>query len=278
MAPRVSKSLLQQQQYFVEATGATKAVAQQYLQAHGNVLERAINAYLDEAKNQQGAGALGKQSSQALIALFDRYVDPDEDLVTTDGALAMFEDLGIAPDSVAVLPLSYCLDAPSLGRFHREKYVAGWQKLLGSVKETPEEILAQQREAIPQLLDAFKQDKALFGKSLYKSVYEYAFLFARNEGQKSLPLDVALMLWDMLLPHSPSFSSAERQATFSQADFDSWKRFLTEASGAKVITRDTWLQFLEFTREQDAIANHDFNAAWPSLIDDFVAWARQNTQ
>ena len=83
------------------------------------------------------------------------------------------------------------------------------------------------------------------------------------------------MLWDMLLPYASSWTTG---GTFSEKQYAHWKRFLNEASGVKVITRDTWTQFLEFTHEKDAITTHDFEAAWPSLIDDYVAWARENTQ
>lgn len=278
MAPKGAKNALVQ--YFCGATGAPQAVAQRYLQKYGNNLERATNAYLDESGNASGV-ALSNESRAALTALFDRYAgasrltDHDEDMVTTDGALSMFGDLGIAPDSVTVLPLSYCLQSPSLGLFHREPYVTGWAMLIGNVKASSDEVLDQQREAIPRLQDAFARDEPLFGKGLYTSVYEYAFLFTRAEGQKSLPLEVATMLWDMLLPYASSWTTG---GTFSEKQYAHWKRFLNEASGVKVITRDTWTQFLEFTHEKDAITTHDFEAAWPSLIDDYVAWARENTQ
>ena len=106
-------------------------------------------------------------------------------------------------------------------------------------------------------------------KGLYTTVYEYTFAFAREEQQKNVPLDTAITLWDLLLPHAPSSS-------FSTKQYELWKRFLKEASHLQVISKDTWTQFLEFTREiDDTFSNHDFEAAWPSIIDEFVAWVRE---
>lgn len=272
MAPRGTKNVLVQQ--FAGMTGVSHSVAQQYLQAHAGNLDRALNAFFDESSAKGG----DKEGADALAGLFNRYMDADEDAVTTDGALAMFGDLGIAPDSVAVLVLSCVLEAPSLGRFHRAPYVDGWTKVLRSVQHSPDEVLAQQRAAVPALVAAFDRNDDFDGRPLYKRVYDYAFLFARAEGQKSLPLEIALALWDMVLPHAPSFARDGHPGPFSAAQYAHWKRFLTDVSGTKVITRDTWTQFLEFTHEEDAVRAHDFDAAWPSLIDDYVAWARENTQ
>lgn len=90
---------------------------------------------------------------------------------------------------------------------------------------------------------------------------------------------MALAFWDLLLPYSPSYDAGDGmsapEATFSSAQYALWKRFLTEASQLRVISKDTWTQFLEFTKECDAtFSGHDFEAAWPSVIDEFVEWAR----
>ena len=94
-------------------------------------------------------------------------------------------------------------------------------------------------------------------------------------------LDLALTFWDLLLPYAPTYDADGTRASagapsFSAAQYELWKRFLTSASHVQVISKDTWSQFLEFTREIDPkFANHDFEAAWPSVIDEFVAWVRE---
>lgn len=94
-------------------------------------------------------------------------------------------------------------------------------------------------------------------------------------------LDLALTFWDLLLPYAPTYDADGTRASagtpsFSATQYELWKRFLTSASHVQVISKDTWSQFLEFTREIDPkFANHDFEAAWPSVIDEFVAWVRE---
>lgn len=230
-------------------------------------------------------------------------------MINTEGALAMFGELGIAPESVVVIPLSFYLESPSLGHFLRDKYIDGWLRLgVGAPPEggslTEQQLIQQQKDTIPSLFDAFKQDapvrpargapRGAPPKGLYTSCYEFTFAFARSEGQKSLrmwggrwatadatALEVALTFWDLVLPYAPSYDESGARAgtgapSFSARQYALWKQFLTEASGARIVTRDTWTQFLEFTREIDpAFERHDFDAAWPSVIDDFVAWARK---
>lgn len=99
----------------------------------------------------------------------------------------MFEDLGISPEDPVVLPLSFYLRSPSIGTFTRADYVAGWRNLGGA------DNLEKQCAALPRLRDALTSDAAVVGDraaegkgGLYTRVYEFAYTFARPEGQKSL--------------------------------------------------------------------------------------------
>ncbi|KAI3623287.1 DCN1 [Malassezia furfur] len=145
------------------------------------------------------------------------------------------------------------------------------------------------RRAVPAIDEAFRTNGPVLPprtpgqgaskKGLYTTVYEYTFVFARSEGQKNLPVDVALTFWDLLVPYAPSYDGEGTRGappSFSARQYALWKQFLTEAANVRIISKDTWTQFLEFTQEIDPhFATHDFDAAWPSLIDEFVEWARK---
>ncbi|WFD05676.1 nucleolar complex protein 14 [Malassezia vespertilionis] len=280
---------------FISVTGASAVDAQKYLRGHAYRLEPAIDAFFDA---QSGTVRLSPQQEKAVVAelngLFDQYRDEDSgpDTITVEGAMTMLSDLHIDPASVAVLPLSYYLGSPSLGHFTRKHYIEGWLRLgVGAAEQTvtQDEILAQQRQVIPRLMETFQQDGAVIHtrtnttpskRGLYTTVYDYTFIFARTEGQKNLALDVALTMWDLLIPYAPAYDETGARAgtgapSYSAAQYALWKQFLTQASNVSIISKDTWTQFLEFTREVDpAFQEHDFDAAWPSIIDEFVAWAR----
>lgn len=94
-------------------------------------------------------------------------------------------------------------------------------------------------------------------------------------------LDMAVTFWELLLPHAPVYDvdgtkAAAGRPSFSPVQWELWKRFLTTASNLRVVSKDTWTQFLAFMQEIDPrFETHDYEAAWPSVIDEFVAWVRE---
>lgn len=200
----------------------------------------------------------------------------------------MCEALEVSPEDVVFLPLSYYLKSASMGTFTREGYINGWKMLdlsdtIDKQKKTLEKLRQELLDNKPLRLERIAQEKSNpatasgANKGLYEKVYEYTYAFARREGQKSLALENALAFWDLVLPASPTFQRAGSQGTFTQAQLDLWKRFLSEQTRGRAVSKDTWMQFLDFTKEINSdFSNHDFDAAWPSIIDDFVLWVRDN--
>lgn len=117
--------------------------------------------------------------------------DEDGDDITIEGAMSMCEDLGISPEDVVMLPLSFYLRSPSLGTFQRAGYLDGWRAIAGPGVKC--DSLDAQRELLPKLREELKQDAPVRGDraaeaktGLFKRVYEFTYAFARPEGQKSL--------------------------------------------------------------------------------------------
>ncbi|WFD44678.1 Scaffold-type E3 ligase [Malassezia psittaci] len=295
MVTKASKTVSAQR--FAAVTGASASDAQQYLRDTNYRLEAAIDLYFaQQTAGPRLSSAQEKQVVQSLERLFDDYRDPhaETDVIEAEGALQLFEDLQVDVASVTVLPLSYYLNAPSLGHFTKQGFVDGWMRLgiapdlLGSPSK--DKILQRMQQSIPEIFQAFQSNSPalpLLGKSaanssekgLYTTVYEYTFLFARSEGQKNLPLQVAVTFWDLLMPYAPSFDSNGQRPgnpSFTAHQFSLWKQYLSEVAHAQIVSKDTWSQFLEFTYEIDhQFKEHDFEAAWPSVIDEFVEWARK---
>ncbi|KAM3731851.1 hypothetical protein ACB098_11G014500 [Castanea mollissima] len=90
------------------------------------------------------------------------------------------------------------------------------------------------------------------------------FSFSLFTGQKSLALDTAIRMWQLLF--------AEKQWPL----VEHWSQFL-QARHNKAISRDTWSQLLEYARTVDpALTNYDAEGAWPYLIDDFFEYLNEN--
>ncbi|ORX84331.1 DUF298-domain-containing protein [Anaeromyces robustus] len=96
---------------------------------------------------------------------------------------------------------------------------------------------------------------------IFKKIYRFAFLFGRQETQRSLELDIAIGLWQLLLPNK--FKHLELWCDYLQNEYK------------RAISRDTWNLLLEFVNTVDEkMTNYDADGAWPVLIDNFVEYAK----
>ncbi|KAI9146052.1 potentiating neddylation domain-containing protein, partial [Paraphysoderma sedebokerense] len=84
-------------------------------------------------------------------------------------------------------------------------------------------------------------------------LYRFSFLFAKNKDQKSLDLESAIAMWEVLF--SPIANYHEKIRRFLQ--------FLQGKRPVKVINKDQWMSVLDFvqTVEQD-LSNYDISSAW----------------
>jgi DCN1-like protein 1/2 len=109
--------------------------------------------------------------------------------------------------------------------------------------------------------------------SLFKKVYRYAFTAGRERDQKALSLDNALIYWGMLF--SPP---GWRWVSENHDWLEHWKRFLSE-KWTRSVNKDMWNMVLEFalkSKEDESLSFWNEDGAWPSVIDDFVEWCKQN--
>ena len=281
---------------FRQLTNATPQDAHRILKAHGYRIEPATDAFFNDEQAQINASASSstldkkteREVKERLNALFDRFRDAaaeddddddddgpaapeDLDVISIGGALKMCEALEVSPEDVVFLPLSYYLKSPSIGTFTRNEYVNGWKMLdlsdtIEKQKKTLEKLRAELLENKPLRLERIAEEKSnpatasSANKGLYEKVYEYTYTFARREGQKSLALENALAFWDLILPASPTFQRSGSNGTFTQQQLELWKRFLADHTGGRAVSKDTWTQFLDFTKEINSdFSNHDFD-------------------
>jgi DCN1-like protein 1/2 len=114
------------------------------------------------------------------------------------------------------------------------------------------------RAKLPSLRAEIKDDNK------FREIYNFAFTWAREKGQKSLSLETAIGMWQLLF--------AERNWPL----LDHWCQFL-QVRHNKAISRDTWAQLLEFVKSIDPqLSNYDDEGAWPYLIDEFVEYLTEN--
>lgn len=107
--------------------------------------------------------------------------------------------------------------------------------------------------------------------ALFKKVYRYTFVAGREGDQKALSLENALVYWSVLFSPPGMVWKSKRHDWL-----DLWTTFLNE-TWTRSVNKDMWNMTLEFASKSLADESLSFwneDGAWPSVIDDFVAWCR----
>lgn len=190
----------------------------------------------------------GTQNKHAQIEkYFNKYKDHGEDAILAEGMEKFCVDLGLDPTEFTVLVIAWKFEASQMCRFTREEFVNGCQKMRAHDAKSL-------KERFPELLEEAREAKN------FKELYNFTFSFGLDHGtgQRSLPTDMAVPLWDLV---------------FSQDRPELLDRWFTFLQGKEVrgISRDTWNMFLPFVQTiKSDLSNYDESEAWPSLFDDFV--------
>ncbi|KAI8109646.1 hypothetical protein M9434_000927 [Picochlorum sp. BPE23] len=193
---------------------------------------------------------MGRGRNKALHDLYLEYEDKTAKKVLAEGIIRFCEDIGIAPEDVVMIVICWHMDAQTMGEFTEEEFEGG-------LEDIGVDSITSLKAAIPSLR------KELNDRKKFKEIYEYAFMFSRENNQKCLQLDVALSVWPLLITKE------------KWKYIDLWCEFLQEHH-KKAISKDTWTQLLDFIDVMDdTFSQYDPTGAWPYLIDEFVALVKE---
>ncbi|KAG9237737.1 Cullin binding-domain-containing protein [Amylocarpus encephaloides] len=244
---------------FMAVTGVQEKVALKFLKTSGWKLDQASDSYFAS----HGIVPPTEKGKDSLERLFENYRDKGDgkDLVGAEGTMKyLLEDLKVSLENAEMfIPLELC-QVPSVGEISKDKFVEGW-------KSVSADTIAKQRAYIKSKLPLLSTDIAYF-----KRVYRFVYLVARERDQKALPLDAATTYWQVLFnPPGKTFVTATTDWTAL------WFEFL-QAKWTKTVNKDMWNQTLEFLLkaiEDETLSFWNEDGAWPSVIDDFVTYAKQ---
>ncbi|KAL7248841.1 hypothetical protein ACSBR1_011089 [Camellia fascicularis] len=224
-------------QQFITITGSSEKVASQALKASDWHLEGALDIFYSQPQVKSYA------DTRHVEELYNRYKDPYVDMILADGITLLCNDLQLV--------LSWHMKAATMCEFSKQEFIGGLQALgIDSLEKF--------RDRMQFMRSELKDEQK------FREIYNFAFGWAKEKGQKSLALDTAIGMWQLLF--------AEKQWPL----VDHWCQFL-QARHNKAISRDTWSQLLEFARMVDpTLSNYDAEGAWPYLIDEFVEYLNEN--
>jgi len=190
-------------------------------------------------------------SQKRCIALFKEFASvSDTDIIEPEGIESFCSALQVAPEDIVMLVLSWKMDAKQMGYFHLKEWLKGLSEL--------------QCDSISKLRNKLEYLRSLLNdQSTFKSIYRYSFDFAKDKDQRSIDLETAKGMLQLLL--------SKRWALYPY-----FHQFL-EQSKYKVLNKDQWCNVLEFSRSISLdLNNYDEDGAWPVLLDEFVDWYRKN--
>ncbi|KAK4899565.1 Scaffold-type E3 ligase [Elasticomyces elasticus] len=242
---------------FTSVTQVDKSTAAKLLKQHNWNASAAVNAFFT---NPTSTGP--SPARKTLNTTFDKFRDDvknEPDLIDIGGTSKLLEQLQIPLDDVGTLIFSEIVSSPSLGKINREGFVDGWS-------EVNIDTLPKMRNYVLQRRSALQDDKESF-----KSVYNHTFTLPLAQGAKTLPLEVAIDMWQTLFT-APSYD----WQTQSTPWLDWWVEFL-QAKKTKAVNRDLWKQTLSFALQAMDDENLSFwneESSWPSVIDEFVEWVK----
>ncbi|KAK1417946.1 hypothetical protein QVD17_27082 [Tagetes erecta] len=235
-------------QQFMSITGASEKVALQVLKSIDWHLEGAFDVFYSQPTQPQRQSST---DSKHIEKLYNRYKDPYTDMIMADGISNLCNDLMVDPQDIVMLVVSWYMKAATMCEYSKQEFVDGLQSLgIDSLEKF--------RERLPYIRSELSDNQR------FKEIYIFAFNWAKEKGQKSLALDTAIGMWQLLF--------AEKKWPL----IDHWCQFL-QVKHNKAISRDTWSQLLEFATGVDpGLTNYDAEGAWPYLIDEFVEYLTEN--
>ncbi|CAO3612063.1 unnamed protein product [Cunninghamella blakesleeana] len=158
----------------MEVTKLSKKDAQQILRNSNWDINNALNLFYEIQAKRKSGKSKSSVDKNAIQRLFEKYEDPDKkDWITVDGTMELCTALEIDPTQLDFLVLSYQLGSERMGEFSRQSFLdACIQMECDSV------------DKLKTMLTKSKQD--LQDNSYFRKIYNYAFLFGRQSGQKNL--------------------------------------------------------------------------------------------
>lgn len=195
-----------------------------------------------------------KFNHNRLTAWFKKYVTPDDPTqLGPEGMERFCNDINLEPENIAMLVIAFKMNAKNMGYFTQSE----WTRGLSDLQCDTTMKLQNKLEFLYGLLN----DPVVF-----KLIFRYSYDFARDKDQRSMDIDTAKAMLQLLLGKSWPL-------------YDEFAEFLEQPKSPRVINKDQWNNIFEFSRTISSdLKNYSIDGAWPVLLDDFVEYLQKKRQ
>ncbi|KAF0935237.1 hypothetical protein E2562_031273 [Oryza meyeriana var. granulata] len=106
-------------------------------------------------------------------------------MIMVEGISQFCEDLQVDPQDIVMHVISWHMKASTMCEFSHQEFIGGLQSIgVDSVEKL--------HEKLPSLRAELKDDQK------FCEIYDFAFTWAKEKGQKSLSLETAIGMWQLL--------------------------------------------------------------------------------
>uniref|UniRef100_A0A804PXA4 Defective in cullin neddylation protein n=2 Tax=Zea mays TaxID=4577 RepID=A0A804PXA4_MAIZE len=148
-------------QQFMTITGASEKVALQALKASDWHLEGAFDFFYSQPQ-------VSVVNTRHLEDIFNRYKEPDADMIMVEGISQFCNDLQVDPQDIVMLVISWHMKAATMCEFTRQEFIGGLQSIgVDSIEKF--------RGKLPSLRAELKDDNK------FRDIYNFAFTWAREK-------------------------------------------------------------------------------------------------
>lgn len=184
------------------------------------------------------------------------------DTLSTETTQEYLESLDVNLENAETFVVMELVQAPSLGEITRQGFVDGWKNTdITKFSKTAQKAYVRSQIA-----------KLSVDPDYFRKVYRHAFIAGKEVNQKSLPLENAIVFWQLLFsPPGRQWVSANREW------YPLWEEFL-KSQWTRSVNKDLWNMTLEFankTMADELLKFYGEEDSWPTAVDEFVAWYRK---
>jgi len=115
-------------------------------------------------------------------------------------------------------------------------------------------------DQLKSLVPGLRAEMARMPREQFRMYYYWCYDFIRDASVRVLPAEAACAYWRIVLTRRYKYLSL-------------WCEYV-ETIYKKGITKDVWRQLYDFACVENLTEGYDSSGAWPTLMDDFVAWGK----